>query len=493
MVPAVNVLSEPVGHAHFIFCEGNDTIKVPSTLRSHMRVGKAWSILYLHWQNAEKLFTILIIDDESTLRKLMARVIELEGYQVLQVGTVREATKLLARENIHVVITDVKLPDGNGVDLTAKIKADYPAVEVIVLTAFGTISDGVQAIKNGAFDYLTKGDHQEKILPLLQKACSKAQLQQKVTQLEAKLQKRFGFDSIVGKSPALIEAISISRKVASTTSNVLLLGETGTGKEVFARAIHYESPRKDKPLVTLNCSAFSKDLIESELFGHTEGAFTGATKGKRGLVEEADGGTLFLDEVGEMAIDLQAKILRLVESREFYRVGDVKLRHANVRIISATNRELSKEVEAGNFREDLYYRLSVFSIRLPSLRDRIEDIPGLASTFVSEFSLKTNKPAISMTGQFVDALKKHPWRGNVRELKNVIERCVILANMNELEPSLLPSDFDTGFENRLDLASMEKQHIQKILRKTHGNKTQAAKILDIGLTTLYQKIKDYGL
>jgi DNA-binding NtrC family response regulator len=437
--------------------------------------------------------TVLIVDDEPTLRALMSRVIELEGYHVLQATTIKDALKILNRENVQVVISDVKLPDGNGVDLAAKLKTEFPAIEIIVLTAYGTIEDGVRAIKNGAFDYLTKGDHQDKILPLLSKAVEKAGLQQKVISLESRLQKKFGFDSIVGRSPILRSAIETSRKVSATDSNVLLLGETGTGKEVFARAIHYESPRKSKPFVALNCSAFSKDLIESELFGHAEGSFTGAAKAKKGLVEEAEGGTLFMDEIGEMPLDLQAKVLRLVEAHEFYRVGETKVRRTNLRIIAATNRNLEKEVEQGNFREDLYYRLSVFTIHLPPLRDRIADIEDLVKDFVAEFSLKTNKPVLSIGDGFVETLRKHEWKGNVRELKNVIERSVILTDSNELTALSLPHDFSTNLDDRLDLASVEKRHIQKVLRHTNGNKTQAARLLDIGLTTLYQKIKDYNL
>jgi DNA-binding NtrC family response regulator len=423
----------------------------------------------------------------------MARVIELEGYHVLQAATIKDGVKILNKENIQVVITDVKLPDGNGVEFTAKIKASYPSIEVIVLTAFGTIEDGVKAIKNGAFDYLAKGDHQERMLPLLQKASEKASLQQKVASLESRLQKRFGFESIVGKSPLLVQCIQLARKVASSDSNVLLLGETGTGKEVFARAIHYESPRKAKPFVALNCSAFSRDLIESELFGHAEGAFTGAVKAKKGLVEDADEGTLFMDEIGEMPLDLQAKVLRLVEAREFYRVGETKLRRVNIRIIAATNRQLPQEVEAGRFRQDLYYRFSVFTIQLPALRDRPEDIEDLVRGFVEEFSQKTNKSIPTISNGFLEALKHHQWQGNIRELKNIIERCIILEESNELAASSLPRDFETNFENRMDLAFVEKNHIQKVLLHTNGNKTQAAKLLDIGLTTLYQKIKDYGL
>lgn len=437
--------------------------------------------------------TVLIIDDEENLRRLLARVIELEGYSIYQVATIKEGLKVLIRESINVVISDVRLPDGNGVDLTAKVKHDFPATEVIVLTAFGTIEDGVRAIKNGAFDYLTKGDHQEKILPLLAKASEKALLQQKILSLELKLQNKFGFNSIIGNNRLLLDNIELAKKVAPTDTTVLLLGETGTGKEVFAQAIHYESYRKSKPFIALNCSAFPKDLLESELFGHVEGAFTGATKSKKGYIEEAHDGTLFLDEVGEMNIDLQAKLLRVLETGEFYRVGESKARRVNVRFIAATNKNIEKESQEGSFRNDLFYRLSVFIITLPSLRERKEDIEILARYFITQFSLKTNKREPLVSKSFLKALEQHLWKGNIRELKNIIERSVILSD-DELIESILPSDFVTDDNsNPFDLASVEKNHIKKVLAHTNGNKTQAAKLLNIGLTTLYQKIKDYSL
>lgn len=436
---------------------------------------------------------ILIIDDEENLRKLLSRVIELEGYSVVQASTVKDGLKALHKDSFQVVISDVKLPDGNGVDLTARIKKEFPETEVIVLTAFGTIENGVRAIKNGAFDYLTKGDHHEKIIPLLSKASEKALLQQKVSNLESKLQAKFGFSNILGKNKLLHQNIELAKKVSGTDTTVLLLGETGTGKEVFAQAIHYESARRTKPFIALNCSAFPKDLLESELFGHAEGAFTGAVKSKKGYVEEAHDGTLFLDEIGEMNIDLQSKLLRVLETGDFYRVGESKPRHVNVRFIAATNRDLEKESETGNFRKDLFYRLSVFIIPLPALRDRNDDILLLANYFIKQFSLKTNKPEPHLTESYLKALQQHPWKGNIRELKNVIERSVILCD-NELDTTILPFDFNVEDDtNSLDLVSMEKKHIKKILAYTGGNKTQAAKLLDIGLTTLYQKIKDYNI
>lgn len=306
-------------------------------------------------------------------------------------------------------------------------------------------------------------------------------------------QPRSGFCNILGQSQILRQTINLARKVASTDTSVLLLGETGTGKEVFAHAIHCESLRKGLPFVALNCSAFPKDLLENELFGHAEGAYTGATKAKKGYLEEAHNGTLFLDEVGDMNIEVQAKLLRVLESGEFYRIGESKARQANVRIIAATNRNLEQEADAGRFRIDLFYRLSVFTISLPSLRERKEDIPMLVDYFVKHFALKCNKPTPRVSMEFMNALNNHYWKGNTRELKNVIERSVILSD-HELDITLLPVDFNCTDDVKIhSLSEMEKRHIRKTLLYAEGNKTKAAKLLGIGLTTLYQKIKEYDL
>ncbi|MES1219330.1 MAG: sigma-54 dependent transcriptional regulator, partial [Bacteroidota bacterium] len=297
---------------------------------------------------------ILIIDDEEKLRSLLSRIIRLEGYTVLEAENLKAGNKLLEKEAIDVILCDVKLPDGNGVDFVKEMKTRHASLEVILLTAYGNIADGVKAMKNGAFDYITKGDDNDKIIPLLARAFEKVQLQKRVEQLEQQVGKRYSFEGILGESPLIAEAIALARKVAPTDATVLLLGETGTGKEVFAQAIHQASKREGKPFMALNCSAFSKELLESELFGHKAGAFTGATKDKRGLIEEANLGTLFLDEIGEMHIDLQAKLLRVLESSEFIKVGDTKTTRVNVRIITATNRDLQTEVTEGKFREDLF-------------------------------------------------------------------------------------------------------------------------------------------
>ena len=438
---------------------------------------------------------ILIVDDEENLRKLLARIIELEGYAVRQAPNAKSALKILERESIQVVICDVKLPDANGVELTSRIKSSFPDTEVIVLTAFGTIEDGVRAMKNGAFDYLTKGEHQDKIIPLLAKASEKASLRQKISRLENTLAEKFSFDHVLGDSPLIHQAIALGKKVAVTDTTVLLTGETGTGKEVFAQAIHYLSPRKAKTFVAVNCSALGKDILESELFGHKEGAFTGAIRDKTGLFQEANEGTIFLDEIGEMSVELQAKLLRVLEAGTFIRVGETKETKVNVRVITATNRNLEEEISKGHFREDLFYRLSVFQILLPALRERTEDIKPLAEFFVQHFAAKVNKRIGGMSPDFLKALLQHGWKGNVRELKNVIERTVILSGHETLTPDLLPYDFNaiTTGENSMDLQSVEKAHILKALAMTGGNKTQAARLLNIGLTTLYQKIKDFHL
>jgi two-component system NtrC family response regulator len=439
---------------------------------------------------------ILIIDDEKKLNGLLTRIIELEGYKVFQAYTGKEGLKILAQEEIQVVISDVKLPDVNGVDLVKQIKEKQPYVEVINLTAFGTIADGVLSIKNGAFDYITKGDDNDKILPMLARAMDKAQLQLQVFKLQSKIVKQFTFDGIVGHSKAINAAIDLAKKVSVTDTTVLLLGETGTGKEVFANAIHYNSRRNTGNFVAVNCSSFSKELLESELFGHKAGAFTGAMKDKKGLFEEADGGTMFLDEIGEMDINLQAKILRVIEQGEFIKVGDTKTSKVNVRIIAATNRKLEGEITKGNFREDLFYRLSVFQIVLPSLNERRDDIALLAKHYLKEYTRKVGQKIGDMSPEFLAGLEKHNWKGNIRELKNIIERAVIICDGDTLTADLLPLDFYDGGDNTpssFALSAIEKHHINKILHYTKGNKTETARLLGIGLTTLYRKIEEYGL
>lgn len=447
---------------------------------------------------------ILLIDDEEKLRSLLTRLISMEGFEVIQAPDCKTATKKLDQHDIDVVLCDVKLPDCHGVDFLSTIKKKYPLIEVILLTAYGNIPDGVQAIKNGAFDYIVKGDDNNKIIPLLYRAMEKAELAKRVASLENQLKDKHSFDKIVGTSKAIHEAIALAKKAAPTDTTVLLTGETGTGKEIFAHAIHQESNRSQKPFVAINCSAFSKDLLESEMFGYKAGAFTGAGKDKRGLFEEANQGTIFLDEIGEMSPELQAKLLRVLESGEFIKVGESKTTKVNVRIIAATHRNLEEEIEHGHFREDLFYRISAFRIKLPPLRERTADIELLVHYFISHFQSNTKSIKVAFEDHFLDLLKLHSWKGNIRELKNVIERSLILMENNLLRIDYLPLEIQqlaiaftpVDAEKQLSafsLAAAEKLHIQKIMNYTQGNKTEAARLLNIAITTLYRKLEEYKI
>lgn len=444
---------------------------------------------------------ILIIDDEVQIRTLLTRMMELEGYDVCQAGDCRAALKQLELQNPDVVLCDVFLPDGNGVDLVLAIKKAAPNVEVILLTAHGNIPDGVQAIKNGAFDYITKGDDNNKIIPLISRAVEKARMNVRLEKLEKKVGQTYSFDSILGESKVLKDAVSLAQKVSGTDVPVLLTGETGTGKEVFAQAIHYSSKRARQNFVAVNCSSFSKELLESEMFGHKAGSFTGALKDKKGLFEEANNGTIFLDEIGEMAFELQAKLLRILETGEYIKIGDTKPTRVNVRIIAATNRNLSQEIVAGRFREDLFYRLSVFQIHLPPLRERAGDIRLLAKAFIKSFAEQLARPVVEIAPAFLEALDSQPWKGNIRELRNVIERSMIVCESGYLDIAGLPFDIQNAhYEHSNDsspgsfeLSAMERRHIARVLEYTKGNKTEAARLLKIGLTTLYRKIEEYKI
>ena len=442
--------------------------------------------------------TILIVDDEEKLRSLLKRIISLEGFRVVEAETLKSALKLLDKEAIDVVLCDVKLPDGNGVDFTKILKDKFPLIEVILLTAYGNIPDGVTAMQNGAFNYITKGDDNAKVIPLINQAVEKKQIRDRIDQLNNKSGNNYNFENILGVSPLLNEAIQLAKIVAPNSTTVLLLGETGTGKEVFAQAIHQASKRASYPFVALNCSSFSKELLESEIFGYKAGAFTSAVRDKKGLIEEADKGTLFLDEIGEMPVELQSKLLRVLETNEFIKLGDTKTQRVNVRIIAATNRDLKKDVEEGKFREDLFYRLNVYTINLPALRDRKKDIPILAKYFVKLFSEKIHGKESALSAAFLEKLQLNEWKGNIRELKNSIERAVIVSNGTELDVIHLPVELrevhaNSGSLSAFALSSIEKLHIQRVLIHTNNNKAEAARLLNIGLATLYRKIEDYQL
>lgn len=444
--------------------------------------------------------TILIIDDEPIIRKLLARMMELEGYEVFQAADRASGLKLLTAKTPQLVLCDVFLPDGNGVEMVKEIKELQPETEVILLTAHGNITDGVQAIKNGAFDYITKGDDNNKIIPIISRAMEKINSRPVQPSGSTVVPVReSAFDTVLGHSRGLQQVIQLARKVAVTDVPVLLTGETGTGKEVFAQAIHNGSARAKQPFVAINCSAFSKELLESEIFGHKAGAFTGALKDKKGLFEEANHGTIFLDEIGEMAYGLQAKLLRVLETGEYIKVGDTKPTKIDVRIVSATNRNLKEEIANSNFREDLYFRLSVFHLHLPPLRERREDIPELAAAFLKFFAAKMGKQVKGFAADCQAWMQSYAWPGNVRELRNVIERALIICD-DYITLDDMPLDFRSSTlsgsaadGDDFELAEAEHRHIQRVLQYTKGNKAEAARLLKIGLTTLYRKIEEYGI
>ena len=450
--------------------------------------------------------TVLIIDDEAVLRQAIARTLELEGYTVLQAPDAHRGLQTLREHanEILVVLSDVKLPDGRGLDLLPRYKTLAPLAEVVLMTAYGTIADGVRAMREGAFDYLTKGDADEQIVVVMDRAAEKASLQRRVADLEKRVGTQHSFDSMIGHAPALELAKKTALQVAATDATVLLEGPTGAGKELFAQAIHYASPRRGKPFVALNCSAFPKELIESELFGYRKGAFTGANIDKKGLFEEASGGTLFLDEIGELEIGAQAKLLRALESQEFTKLGDSRPTRVNVRLVAATNRNLRQEADAGHFRADLYYRLSVVVIPVPSLSARRADVPVLTQFFVQHFAAKLRRRPLVLSAEALQALENYTWPGNVRELKNVLERASILTPPDqplavadlpiEVQLAALPATpADAASDDPRTLRNMEKQHVQRILLESGGNKAEAARVLGIAHTTLYRKIQDFGL
>lgn len=439
--------------------------------------------------------TILIIDDEADLRNLLLKLLSLEGYKVICAEDGKGGLTLAQKEDFAVVVADVRLPDINGLNLIQKIKKINPLTEVIVITAYGTIEDGVRAIKEGAFDYITKGDEDNKIVPVIQRAVENVRMKYRIEQLERQVGEKYNFDNISGTSKVIKDAVEIAKKVAETNTPVLLTGETGTGKELFAQSIHYAGERSKNNFVAVNCSAFAKDLLESEMFGYAAGAFTGANKNKKGLFEEAHKGTLFLDEIGELDLSLQAKFLRVLETNNFIKAGDTKPTQVDVRIITASNRNLQEEIEKGNFRADLYYRISVMKIEIPPLRNRKEDIKPLAEYFIKFYSQKIGRNISEVTPFFYQKLEEYNFPGNIRELRNIIERAVILSESKILDESSLPNDIvnKTAIHSSSNLEEIEKNHILAVLEQANGNKTKTAELLGIGLTTLYRKLQSYGI
>ena len=441
---------------------------------------------------------ILIIDDEVQIRSLLARMLELEGYEVCQAGDCKAALKQLEIQSPDVALCDVFLPDGNGVDLVLNIKKIAPNVEVILLTAHGNIPDGVQAIKNGAFDYITKGDDNNKIIPLISRAVEKAKMNVRLEKLEKKVGQMYSFDSILGESKVLKEAVSLAQKVSVTDVPVLLTGETGTGKEVFAQAIHYSSKRSKQNFVAVNCSSFSKELLESEMFGHKAGSFTGALKDKKGLFEEANNGTIFLDEIGNLSYEVQIQLLRALQERKIRPVGSTQEISVDIRLVSATNENLEQGIEKGTFREDLYHRINEFTLRMPDLKERKEDILLFANFFLDQANKELDKHLIGFDAKASQALLSYHWPGNLRQMKNIVKRATLLAQgsfitLLELGTDLLDTTTTCTTSMSLRNEETEKEHILEALRQTGNNKSKAAQLLNIDRKTLYNKLKLYNI
>ncbi len=456
----------------------------------------------------ERKVNILVIDDEIETLKAIKKALNRDGYSVIAVDNGKEGIEILEREDIDLVITDLKLPDVDGMEILKRGLRINPDIAVIMITAYGTIENAVDAMKMGAVDYVLKPIDIYDLRLRVDKAISAKNMRKEIVYLKSEVSKKYGFQNIIGNSKAMREVYEKVMQIAPTKSNVLILGESGTGKELIAKAIHYNSPRKDKPFIALNCAAIAESLFESELFGHEKGAFTGAVEKRVGKFEMAHMGTLFLDEVGEIPLPIQVKLLRVLEEKEFMRVGGTRLIKVDVRLISATNADLEKAVKENKFREDLYYRLKVVTIELPPLRERKEDIPLLVSHFVEEFCRENNKRIDSIDKEVMEFFMEYDWPGNVRELRNTIENMVVMAKKNRLTLEDVPiynkkredkreekdrEVFKIDFTPEMSLKDIEREVIRKALLKVNGNKTKAAKMLKIGLRTLQRKVKSLNL
>ncbi|MBI3330323.1 MAG: sigma-54-dependent Fis family transcriptional regulator [Nitrospinae bacterium] len=449
----------------------------------------------------ERRGDILVVDDDTHMRDLVAKVLTREGYAVRALPRAQEVLQALDEAPTDLVISDIKMPEMDGLTLLNEVTRVSPETSVILMTAFGSIDSAVQAMKAGAYDYLTKPFKLDEITLVVRRAMEERHLRAEVQALRAEVTTRYHFANIIGKSKPMQDLFALITKVASSRSTVLVLGKSGTGKELVAKAIHYNSPRRQRPLVTVNCSAIPKELLESELFGHVKGAFTGAIANKRGLFEEADGGSLFLDEIGDLSPELQIKLLRVIQEREIKRVGDTRTITIDVRLIAATNRDLAQAVREGTFREDLYYRLNVIPIDLPELKERPEDIPLLATHFLLKYAKEATSPIEGISKEAMRLLLEYDWPGNVRELENVIERAVILGRRAQILPEDLPQQLRThqpAMRRRADtrqptLEELEQDYIATVLRETGWHRMKAAQILGIDRRTLYRKIRIYGL
>ena len=452
--------------------------------------------------------TIVIVDDEKHYPLILKEVLAEEGYSSYPTSSGMEALDIIRQEKIDLVLTDVKMPGMDGVDLLSKIKEINPDMPVIVMTAHGSVEKAVEAMQKGAYTFIQKPFENEALLSHIAKALSIYRIVQENTMLRDAISSTYNFGNIIGKSKTMKELYETIKKVAPTNANVLIDGESGTGKELVAKSIHYNSTRKNNSLIAVNCSAFAESLLESELFGHEKGAFTGATSRKKGRFEIADKGTLFLDEIGELSLNLQVKLLRAIQEKSFERVGGTEPVSVDFRLIAATNKNLEKEVAKGLFREDLYYRLNVVKVSIPPLRDRKEDLPLLVSHFIKKYAVESGSlvEVRGITQEAAKLLFDQQWKGNVRELENTIERAVILSSNEDIIPADLPLTIRQNIGLELDLGgipenaglsetllSVEKKMIQRAMTLTSGVQTKAAEILGIGKSGLNQKLKKYGL
>jgi DNA-binding NtrC family response regulator len=451
-----------------------------------------------------KTSRILVVDDDNSLRRVLQVQLEQDGYSVATADSAQQALSLLQLRAYDLVITDLKMPGHSGIEVLKHVKSQYPESVVIVLTAFGTVETAVEAMKGGAYDFLTKPVHRDELSLVVARALDHVRLIEEVRALRANLNQKYGFENIRGQSDALLQVLDVAARAARTNSTLLIRGETGTGKELLARAIHFNSSRKDGPLVTINCGAIPRELLESELFGHKRGAFTGAVSDKKGKVEMADGGTLFLDEIGEMPPELQVKVLRLIQEGEIEKIGSEARHHVDVRIIAATHRDLNVMIEDGTFREDLFYRLAVIPLVLPPLRERGEDISDLVQCFFAKSREKNGRPNLALPPALLPYFMRYRWPGNVRELENAVERTVVLARGEEITLHDLPEflhEKRAGVDaleidlppQGISLEAIEKELILKALEKCDGNQTHAARYLDISRKTLIYRMERHGI
>lgn len=444
----------------------------------------------------KKKVKILVVDDEAIIRDSLRDWLKDVGHDVLTADNGEEALKIIRMEMPGIVVTDLVMPGMDGIALMKAIKKINPKISVIIITAYGSIPTAISAMREGAYDYIEKPFCPERAELLIEKLVEHQGLIEENIALHHKLEKRFRFENIIAKSPRMQQVIEVIKIVSKSNATVLVTGETGTGKELVAQAIHSQSLRADKPFIAVSCAALPESLLESELFGHEKGAFTGAYARKQGKFEAANRGTLFLDEIGEMSANIQVHLLRVLEEKEFNRVGGNELIKVDVRVISATNRDMKKTIADGSFREDLYYRLNVVNIEIPPLRERKEDIPLLAQYFLKKFATENEKEIAGFSNEATAFLMRYEWPGNVRELENAVERAVILAKNPDIEVTdISPNNLAPylAVSTTRNLKEVEKNHIEEVLLETGGNYTESAKILGISRMTLYNKAKTYGL